>query len=792
MSRTRVTETLLAAAATTVVAWPLTTLFTPNTWVRPTLAMVLVVAVAGMAGRALTTSKLGVLAIQLVAVVLAAGGLYGRGHLWHGLPTLDMVLAFNLLLVDARETVQNYAAPAPTVRGIVLGIGLAIALTAMVVDHLAVMRRSPAMAGLPLLTAFLISASNSGSSLSPQYFLAAAAVWLVMVGRQGLSSLRRWSTAAPMITAGGRRRNDDHDGTYGFAALGRTLGVLALAASVALPVVMPHLPTRYLLDGLGRSTDATGFSDGRIGLSTALDLERSLKDRSTAPVLSYTSTADVPTPLRVGVLTDYRGGQWRPETRAVDYSRNPQVEPPSELDDSVPRETFRVTVQESRLQAPQLAVPYPLVRADLDGVPWGVDRDGVARVNRSADSYEVEYLDRQPERAMLEQGPVDRLTDITRSEALRLDRDSADRVRALADEIVPEGATRIEAALAIQEYFRSSLFTYSLQLAGPVRDESGRLVQQDPISHFLSTRTGYCVQFATSMVMLARASGIPARMAIGFLPGEYENGIYTVRAADAHAWPELFFADVGWLRFEPTPASQSGQAPPYSLEQADSGDPEATPTDEASATPTTTAQRPDGANDPGSEDPLADAGQNSTGVLSAWWSGGQLTLLGWLVLGLLVGVLGVLAVPAAGRLRRRRLLHAAEDDAERVEVEWQAMVERVGDLGVIPPRGSTPRQTGRYLQREAYLEGQESASLSRVVDAVERSRYAPPGTTIVDIREDVGAVVKAVSAVRRRKDRLRATWWPNDGLVEWRERRAQAAEAIAKPIDGIREKLNRR
>ena len=186
MSRIRLADTAIAALATAVVSWPLTTLFTPNSWIRPTMVMVALVAAAGLLGRRLTTSKTGVLLVQLVAVVVGAGWVYGRGHLWHGLPTVDMVLAFNNVLVDARETIQNYAAPAPTNRGIILAVGLAMALTAMLVDHLAVMRRSPALAGLPLLTAFLISASNSGSSLHPIYFIMAAAVWLVMVGRQGI------------------------------------------------------------------------------------------------------------------------------------------------------------------------------------------------------------------------------------------------------------------------------------------------------------------------------------------------------------------------------------------------------------------------------------------------------------------------------------------------------------------------------------------------------------------------------------------------------------------------------
>jgi hypothetical protein len=119
------------------------------------------------------------------------------------------------------------------------------------------------------------------------------------------------------------------------------------------------------------------------------------------------------------------------------------------------------------------------------------------------------------------------------------------------------------------------------------------------------------------------------------------------------------------------------------------------------------------------------------------------------------------------------------------------MVERIGDLGVVPPRGSTPRQAGRFYQREAYLEGAEVASLRRVVDTVEQSRYARPGTTLVDIREDTERVVHAVSGVRRRRDRFRALLWPQEGLVEWRERRAAVTEPVRRAWDSLRSRLDR-
>ena len=68
-----------------------------------------------------------------------------------------------------------------------------------------------------------------------------------------------------------------------------------------------------------------------------------------------------------------------------------------------------------------------------------------------------------------------------------------------------------------------------------------------------------------------------------------------------------------------------------------------------------------------------------------------------------------------------------------------------------------------------------------------RSRYAPPGSTVTDIRVDTQTVVKAVSGVRRRKDRLRATWWPTEGLLEWRDRRAAVARLVRRPLDRFRD-----
>ena len=159
-----------------------------------------------------------------------------------------------------------------------------------------------------------------------------------------------------------------------------------------------------------------------------------------------------------------------------------------------------------------------------------------------------------------------------------------------------DGDTALEVARKVQAYLRGAQFTYSLELADQAADGD---LSDEPLARFLETKRGYCVQFASAMVMLSRAAGIPARMAVGFLPGSIDGDDRVVRISDAHAWPELYFDRIGWLRFEPTPSgTQNTIAPSYSLPPTTpGGDTPATNT--ATGGGTSTATRPADRNDPG-------------------------------------------------------------------------------------------------------------------------------------------------------------------------------------------------
>lgn len=123
------------------------------------------------------------------------------------------------------------------------------------------------------------------------------------------------------------------------------------------------------------------------------------------------------------------------------------------------------------------------------------------------------------------------------------------RVRDLAQSLTENIANPYDKAKAIEKYLRT--YPYSLNVTPPPPN-------QDVADYFLfDLKKGYCDYYATSMIVMARSVGLPARLVIG-----YGNGIYnarsaqhTIREADAHSWVEIYFTGVGWVEFEPT-ASQ--------------------------------------------------------------------------------------------------------------------------------------------------------------------------------------------------------------------------------------------
>jgi len=123
-----------------------------------------------------------------------------------------------------------------------------------------------------------------------------------------------------------------------------------------------------------------------------------------------------------------------------------------------------------------------------------------------------------------------------------------DRVLDLAQEIITNQPTAYDQVKAIETFLRS--YPYTLDIPAPPID-------RDVVDYFLfDLQAGYCDYYATSMVVLARAIGLPARIVVGYVGGQFEeeNNQYLVTEADAHTWVEVYFGGHGWIPFEPTAA----------------------------------------------------------------------------------------------------------------------------------------------------------------------------------------------------------------------------------------------
>jgi len=124
---------------------------------------------------------------------------------------------------------------------------------------------------------------------------------------------------------------------------------------------------------------------------------------------------------------------------------------------------------------------------------------------------------------------------------------TTDRVREAATRVTEGTTNQYDAILAIQDWMGSRV-EYSLD--APLAPKG-----VDVVDHFLfDAEQGWCEQIASSLVVLARANGIPARLVTGYVPGDHDpvSGLFTVRQRDAHAWAEVWFPEVGWVPFDPT------------------------------------------------------------------------------------------------------------------------------------------------------------------------------------------------------------------------------------------------
>ena len=760
-----VTASVLATLATSAT---LATLVQGVWWFVEVGIVVLAVVAVGAAARRLARSAVVAVAAQTAALAVVLTWLYAQPDAVAGLvPGAASTGTLADLARSGIALAEEVAAPAPAEPGLRLLVSAGIGAIAVLVDLLAVTLRQPAVAGLPLLAVYCVPAALAPDGLDWYWFVLAGASYLLLVASDAGERVARW----------GRVLHGHGGDTAPLAATGRRVGAVALAGAVVVPTLVPGLGEGLFFGrGLG---DGPG-PGGRIEVINPIySLRDNLSASRDVPVLSYETTG-TPQPLRIVTVDSFDGTTWEPTFGTVPRSNTVSgalPRPPgltAGVESSVER--YRITIE--NLAQGWLPVPYPPTRVEVEGA-WLYDEAlnivGDQVTTSAGMTYEVEYLEVTPTPEQL-MGAQDLTpgSDIVRTWGTPPP-DLPESVSRTAREVAGEG-TAYEQAVRLQQFFRSDGgFQYSTN--APDANSANAIVD------FLARRSGYCVHFASAMAVMARSLGIPARVAVGFLPGSEESdGTYTVTVRDAHAWPELYFTGVGWVRFEPTPPTRSGALPAWAA-PSPSITGEDTPT--GAGAPPPAAQPEGGAST--SEDGVALTGTSVSQRLAA---------VPWRVVAAAALALAVASAPAATaalarRRRWRRALRGRDGPAGPAEAAWASLAEQVRDLGLAFPASATPRQGEERLAPGLSAVGRER--LHRVARAVEQGRYAPapaPGSDALP--GDVQHVVRDLAGTVGRGQRWTAVAFPASGVDHLRCGVVDAWLALDRGERGLAERLRSR
>ena len=750
---------VVAATATLLTLWSMSPVVDGRGWWNPSLLMLLIVVGVGYGARAVRLPIAAVAPAQLLVGLIGLTAVFAGGEAVLGLlPGPDAVTALARVVADGGDTIHRYQAPVPIGDGISLLIAAGVLGVAVVVELVAVTLRAPAAAGLPLLALYCVPAAVVPDGLSARYFVAAALGWLLLLAHDASARVLRWGRLLPRWggASSGTRVSVASD-TGALAATGRRLGVAAVAVAVLVPALAPGLSEGLLTTG-------GGSGDGRAGITVinpVLTLRDNLNPRRDVEVLRYTTAAKTVAPLRLLTADSFDGNEWRPATTEVSRRQRASrgMPAPPGLSANVARQAYSMRIEVGgTLDQDFLPLPYPASRVDIEGA-WLYDASslnvfGEGETVRNK-SYGVDYLDVAPTAEQLRAAPEP--PDAIRTTYTRLPRSLPDVVRTTAADLTKDVVSKYDKALVLQQWFREDGgFTYSTRAPS---DAGG-----DAVAAFLDQKRGFCVQFSSAMAVMARALGIPARIAVGFLPGSKDGAdTYSVKLTAAHAWPELYFEGAGWVRFEPTPASRTGVAPawaqPAIVPPPPSGGPSAGRTTSATASSSVPARRRLG-------DPVTPAPGSTTRPQAGATEVAVQRSVPWryvvmaLVLLLALALTPVTAVLARGRRRR-----AAHDDRARIEAAWADLHEGAADLGVPLSPGSTPRQLDAELALAAHLASGDRQALGRVALSVERSRYSRTGVSADGVDADVRVVLKAVAGTRSRGQRALALALPRSGTA---------------------------
>ncbi|KZC95979.1 transglutaminaseTgpA domain-containing protein, partial [Clavibacter tessellarius] len=531
------------------------------------LCAVVVAAVLGSAAllraagapRILASGGALVVLVLLVTLVFA-----GRTAILGVLPTPETVRTLVAVGEQAGEEIYRRSAPVPPLASIVFVAVASIGALAVLLDVLASVLRMPAVTGLPLLVLVSVPGAILVGEFSVASFAVTALAWFAVLA----ADARDRGSDLP----GGRASSGDRGSGRGSPGAARA--TLVSAGALAAGAVVVALVAPAIVPGLTSATFPTASGAGASGsrvVNPILDLGDDLRRPVDVDALRYSTGSSTPLYFKVTTLSRFEGEEWAPSPlRPPEENTVDAIGPDLGAGRDVPVEDVEARVQVEGSSSAWLPAPYaPRSVAGLEGT-WRWSEQGLAIRSSDSDSRDQSYTVRselpRPSAEQLRAAPPATAGDL--SPFLQIPDGTPAVVGTTTADVLAGIDDPYDKALALQRFFTDGRFRYSEE--APVQqgyDGSG----VDVVGEFLRVRAGYCVHFASAMAIMAREAGIPSRVAVGYLPGSQvgRDGdliTYRVGSHDLHSWPELYFAGIGWIPFEPTPGR--GQAAPYAQPSA--------------------------------------------------------------------------------------------------------------------------------------------------------------------------------------------------------------------------------
>lgn len=302
---------------------------------------------------------------------------------------------------------------------------------------------------------------------------------------------------------------------------------------------------------LGEVAGYPGFSE-TLDTSVRGDLGDEIVMRVRAPEPAF---------WRGQTFTEFDGRTWRITGDDGPTIEGPEISVEPTLGDlarrGIPSEEF---VQTFHVEADLPNVVFAASRAETIVFDGNINTrpDGALRADRTLTDgtiYTVvsqrvqvtpEMLRAQGDLAELFDDLTDGRSDQLLAPFLEIPESTTQRTIDLAEQLSVEGST-YETILAYERWLSTNT---EYHINAPVPAEGADAVDD----YLFVSRRGFCEQIASSLVVMLRSQGVPARLATGYIPGERDqvSGVWKVRASDAHAWVEVWFPDTGWQAFDPT------------------------------------------------------------------------------------------------------------------------------------------------------------------------------------------------------------------------------------------------